>query len=308
MVAEMPRNAARRGAHAAGQGMLIALALAASLPAVSQALVPLDDRELSSVSGRDGVSFDFRNFSLSGDARITYTMPAPSTASLWVGNLYAARSDDPKREFSDPYRLDILSRSGLADYFNIAFPANSDGAARWQFAFDFGLHADGVDFQAGAMLFKDLVFYGGGLQLSTPVNGDGTAFGLGLRIDIGNLLLRPRGRDDITQADPAAVGEQMNLRGIHVGAASADGIWLNAPWQLADVTTQPGIFNAVTDASGNSRLHIGIGWPTGMDGAPWGSLVVDNITFKSDVSGTLDLGSSRIGAMQLQYVDIKFRP
>jgi len=300
MAANVLRAGARWGA--------LALIVGANVIAQAQTLMPLDDRELSTVSGRDGVSFDFSNFSLSGDARITYTMPAPATASLWLGHPYMARSDDAKREFTDPYRLDIFQRTGLADYFNIAFPANPDGTARWQFAFDFGINADGVDFQGGTLIFKDLVFYGGGLQMSTPVDGDGTAFGLGLRLDIGNLLLRPRARDDIAVADPATVGEQLNLRGIHLGAVGADGAWLNTPWQIAEVTTQPGIFNAVTDASGNSRLHIGIGWPTGPDGAPWGGLVVDNVTFKSDVTGTLDLGSSRIGAMQIQFLDIKLRP
>ena len=300
MVAMMLRARARRGT--------LALLAVAAVIVHAQTLTPLNDGELATVSGRDGVSFDFSNFSLQGDARITYTMPAPATGSLWLGNLYMARSDDPKREFTDPYRLDILQRAGLADYFNIAFPTNPDGAAKWQFAFDYGVNADGVDFQGGTLIFKDVVFYGGGLQLSTPVSGDGTAFGLGLRMDIGNLLLRPRARDDIAQADPSTVGEQLNLRGIHIGAVSADGTWLNTPWQVAEITTQPGIFNAVTDAAGNSRLHIGIGWPTGPDGAPWGGLVIDNVTFKSDVTGTLDLGSSRIGAMQLQFLDIKLRP
>jgi len=102
MAANVLRAGARWGA--------LALIVGANVIAQAQTLMPLDDRELSTVSGRDGVSFDFSNFSLSGDARITYTMPAPATASLWLGHPYMARSDDAKREFTDPYRLDIFQR------------------------------------------------------------------------------------------------------------------------------------------------------------------------------------------------------
>jgi hypothetical protein len=99
----------------------------------------------------------------------------------------------------------------------------------------------------------------------------------------------------------------MNLRGVHLGAVAADGTPLNAPWRVADVAAQPGVLKAGTDASGNARLHFGIDWPDA-NGAALGTLRIDNISFRSDVTGNLDLGASRIGAIQIQYLDIKVRP
>lgn len=287
--------------------------LCAALQAKPLALAPLSDAELGAVSG--GIlSFDFVDFSVSGDARFTYYTPG-DTASTWIGNIALSRSN-PTVPFDDPYNLDILTRPGLADYFNLAFPANTDGAAKWQFAYDWGTNADGVDFQGGAWVFKDVVYYGGGLQISTPTGSDGVAFGLALRQHIGNILLRPRGRADTADAESAA--EQLHLRGMRTSAAdvvvAADGTAtttpLDEPWQIAHITHQPGIFNATTDASGTPRLHLGIGWPTdpANNPAPWGHVSIENLSFKSDVTPGLDLGASRIGGIQIQYLDILFRP
>jgi hypothetical protein len=280
--------------------------LLATCPA--RAMQPLGDAALAAVQGRDGMSFDLSNFSMSGDARFTYYAPAPSTASAWIGNLYASRSDDTTQPFGDPYRLDVnKSTTGQADIINLNFPVNANGLAKWQVAYDWGVNADGINFDGGSLVAMNAAFYGGGRQWTTPRSGDGIAFGLALRTDIGNLLLRPRGRDDITQAEPSSVTEQLNLRGIHLGAVDANGNFTNQPWKVADVTTQPGIMNAVTDSNGQPRLHFGIDWPDA-NGAATGGLVVDNISFRSNVTGNLDLGSSRIGSMQIQYLDIKVRP
>jgi hypothetical protein len=286
-----------------------ALALAcAAVCAGAQGLQPLSDDALSSVQGRDGFSFDLANFTMSGDARFTYHAPSPSTASAYIGSIYATRSDDPADPFGDPYRLDIIKGStGMADVITLAFPENANGVKKWQVAYDWGVNADGVAFEGGSMVLKDAAFYGGGFQWTTPRVNDGIAFGLGLRLDVGNLLLRPRGRDDISVAEPATVAEQMNFRGLRIGAVDSNGNFLNAPWRIADVSSQPGIFNAVTDDAGNSRLRIGIDWPDA-NGAALGGLQIDNLSFRSDVTGNLDLGSSRIGSMQIQYLDIKFKP
>jgi hypothetical protein len=301
MTLNVTRPFIRHAVAALGAG--IALGLCA-LPSFAQGLQPLDDAALSTVQGRDGLSFDLSNFSMSGDARITYYAPAPSNASAWVGNMYATRSDNPDA-FSDPYRLDVVkSDTGLADIVTLAFPTNAAGGQRWQYVYDWGVSADGADREGGSVMFKDAVFYGGGVQWSTPRDSEGIAFGLALRFDIANLLLRPRGRGDITQVDSAA--EQMNISGIRVGAVDSSGNFTNTPWRIADVTSQPGVINAVTDANGQSRLHVGIDWPDA-NGAPLGGLEIGNITFKSNVTGNLDLGSSRIGSIQIQYLDVKFR-
>jgi hypothetical protein len=286
-----------------------ALALAGAVASAgAQGLQPLSDDLLSSVQGRDGVSFDLSGFSMSGDARLTYHAPSPSAASAYIGSFYATRSDDPSNPFGDPYRLDIIKgASGTADIISLAFPENNNGAKKWQAAYDWGVNADGIAFEGGSMVLRDVVFQGGGIQWTTPRANDGIAFGLGLRVNVGDLMLRPRGRDDITQANPAGVTEQMHFRGLRIGAVDSNGNFLNAPWRIADVSAQPGIFNAVTDDAGNSRMRIGIDWPDA-NGAALGGLQVENLSFRSDVSGNVDLGSSRIGSMQIQYLDIRFKP
>lgn len=290
MRAHLPRRAG-----AALLSLLCASAHAGSMQ-------PLDDEQLAGVRGSDGLAFNLVNFSLSGPLTLTYT--SPDGASLALGNLSLSRSDDPAATFSDPYRLNVLARgNGLADVIQLSEPANADGLLKWQFAADWTVVANGITHQGGALAINDLVSRAGSITLTTPADAgvDGVAFGLGLNLDIGKLALRPRGRADDT--------EQLQLSGIHLGAAAADGTPLGTPWLLADATHQPGIFNAVTDANGVSSLHLGIGWPTTAAGAPTGSLVIDNIAFKSAglPGGQMDLGSSRIGTMQVQYLDVKLR-
>ncbi|MYN47181.1 hypothetical protein GTP23_19240 [Pseudoduganella sp. FT93W] len=265
----------------------------------AQALEPLSDAAMSAVRGRDGVSFDLNGFAMSGDARVSYTTPIGTT--LYVEKFAASRSDNPL-PFSDPYRLDIVAGApGLADVVNIAFPQNTYAQQRWQMAYDWGITADGVTREQSSVVIKDLVLYGGGLQFTTPQVNDGVAFGAALRMDIGQLSLRPRGRTDDTEA--------MVWNGIHVGAVDGSGMFTNTPWMLANVASQPAVINALSDETG-PRLHIGIDWPDSRYGsgvAPAGGIVVDNISFVSPGQPTVDLGSSRIGSIQIQYLDIKFK-
>jgi hypothetical protein len=301
----------RRLASLKPTGAVLSVAFSATLwtalpPAL--AMEAMSDASLSSVQGRDGMSFDLSGFALSSNARITYYTPGPSSSSLTIANLSASRSDDPAAPFADPYLLDIKRGApGMADYLDLAFPLNTSGNVRWQAALDWSVNANGTTVDGGSIVMKDAAVYGGGLQLTTPRSGDGIALGLALRADIGNLLFRPRGRDDITQADPATVPEQLNFRGIRIGAVDANGAFTNAPWRIADVATQPGILRAESDANGTPRLRIGIDWPSAA-GAATGGISIDNVSFKSDITGNLDLGSSRIGSMQIQYLDIRFRP
>lgn len=290
-----------------------ALALAAAAAAChAGSLRALGDEELAGVRGSDGLAFNLNGFSLSGGLTLTYTMPGPSGNSLWLGNLSLSRSDDPASTFSDPYTLKVLPRgNGLADVIRLGEPANANGLLKWQFAADWGVHADGIDFQGGALVVKDLVTRASSLTLTTPATPgvEGIAFGLALQADIGHLLLRPRGRDDVSNPDPTSVSEQWRFSGIKLGAASDTGVMLGAPWAIADATNQPGIVNAITDAGGNSFLHIGIGWPTTAAGAAIGSLTIDDIAFKSASlpGGGMDLGSSRIGTLQIQFLDVKLK-
>lgn len=293
---------------------LAALALTAGsvqASGLAERMKALSDEELSAVQGRDGFAFNLQGYSVSGSLSLTYSMPSPSNNSLTLGNLYIARFDDPAGPFADPYTLDIVSRgAGLADVIQIAEPANTSGAIKWQFAADLSTNIDSRTIEGGTLIIKDMTSYGGSFQLTTPDVGtdyEGLQFGMSVRTDIGNIILRPRGRDDVTVADPSTVNEQLNISGVHIGAASSAGVLLGAPWVIADVTNQPGILNAVTDADGHSYLHIGIDWSRSPDGAPIGGLLIDKIAFKSDVTGNVDLGSSRIGTIQIQYLDVKLR-
>jgi hypothetical protein len=261
----------------------------------------LDDSELAAVQGRDGLAFNLVGYSLSGPLTLSYT--SPNGATLNLANIAYSRSDDLASTFSDPYRLNIVSRSGLADMIVLSEPANAAGLLRWQFAADLSVVADGVERQGGALVVSDLVSRGGSLALSTPATAgvDGVAFGLGLNLDIGTLALRPRGRGNSAGA--------MQLSGIRLGAADEQGTLLGTPWQLADATTQPGLLNAVTDGNGVASLHLAIAWPSAGSSAPLGSLQIDNLSFLPSTAGgaAVDLGASRIGTMQIQYLDVKLR-
>jgi hypothetical protein len=269
------------------------------LPGAAFALEPLPDSALATVSGRDGMSFNLSNFAMSGTTVLRYTTP-DGRGSIGIGNLAASRSDNVDAPFADPYRLDVIPGGpGRADIVNIAMPRNVLGREAWQLAFDFDAIDGGIVVQGGSVIVKDLVYYGGGVQWSTPISGDGLAFGIATRMEIGSLSLQPNGR--------SATGEALVLSNVRIGAALDDGSAPVAPWRLADVSSQAGIFNARTDDAGNARLHIGINWPEAGASAAVGTLQVGNISFRSD-AGNVDLGSSRIGAIQLQYLDIKFRP
>jgi hypothetical protein len=276
------------------------LLLLTLVPGLACALEPLPDSALSKIGGRDGMSFNLSNFAVSGNAVLRYTTP-DGRSSIGIGNLSASRSDNVDAPFADPYRLDVIpGGQGRADIVNIAMPQNLAGREVWQVALDFDVDDGGIVVKGGSVILKDLIYYGGGFQWSTPAAGDGLAFGMSTRMDLGSLALQPNGRD--------AAGEAMVLSRVRIGAALDDGSAPVAPWRIADVGSQAGIFNVRTDDAGNARLHIGINWPDAGAQAAAGTIQIGNISFRSDVGANVDLGSSRIGSIQLQYLDIKFRP
>jgi hypothetical protein len=277
------------------------------VPGLACALEALPDSALSKIGGRDGMSFNLSNFAVSGNAVLRYTTP-DGRSSIGIGNLSASRSDNVDAPFADPYRLDVIPggpdgagrTGGRADIVNIAMPQNLAGREVWQMALDFDVDAGGIVVKGGSVILKDLIYYGGGFQWSTPAAGDGLAFGMSTRMDLGSLALQPNGRD--------AAGEAMVLSRVRIGAARDDGSAPVAPWRIADVGSQAGIFNVRTDDAGNARLHIGINWPDAGAQAAVGAIQIGNISFRSEAGVNMDLDSSRIGSIQLQYLDIKFRP
>jgi hypothetical protein len=153
----------------------------------AQALEPLSDAAMSAVRGRDGVSFDLNGFAMSGDARVSYTTPIGTAV---CGKIQCCAQRQSAAVFRPVQTRHRSRRAGLADV-NIAFPQNTYAQQRWQMAYDWGITADGVTREQSSVVIKDLVLYGGGLQFTTPQVNDGVAFGAALRMDIGQLSLRP---------------------------------------------------------------------------------------------------------------------
>ncbi|MEJ6007317.1 hypothetical protein WG899_17340 [Paucibacter sp. AS339] len=281
----------------------------------AQALTPISDEELARVQGRDGFAFNLRGFSLEGP--LTLRLGAADGSGLSLSNFALSRSDDLAATYADPYLLTLVKGpAGMPDRVTLSEPLNALGRLSWQFAADLSLidaraDASTRSFNAGALLLQDLRSFGGSLSIAPNADPaeQGIAFGLGVRLDVGALLLRPRGRADTTLFDSPAAPEQFSLRGIHLAAATADGQLSDKPWQLADLDRQRLLLNAITTPEGSSFLHLNLAWPTGAPGATAaaGSLLIDNISFKSDLGPNVDLGSSRIGSMQIQYLDVRLK-
>ncbi len=289
---------------------LVILAISVLGGHAALAMTALADADLQSVRGA-GIAFNLQNFSLTGDVSLTYDGGNGQTIAL--KKLTLSRSDDPAATFSDPYTMNVVTRVGGPDVVKWTAPVNANGLLKWQFATDWSIGTSSSVFEGGSLVVQDLQNRGGSFSITSPsvAGQEGVVWGSTVRTDIGSLLIRPNGRGDITNADDAGVTNQLRLQGIHL--SGADGV---SPWVLADVTAQPGIFNAVTEG-GQSFLHVGIGWNTNLDTeAPAGKLVIDNISFRNSAAtyidpmsgaaaNTLNLGTSSIGSMQIQYLDMK---
>jgi len=296
-------------------GLACAPARAEPARADKPAMQSLADDELSDVRGADGISFNLSNFSLTSDATnpLSLTYLSPNGSSLTLSRLDLARTDDPDG-FADPYSLTLRQRSGLPDVIAIDFPLNTAGNQAWSLTADFA-NCDavtagactGTNFLGGTLQVSGLTMKGGGLYLAPTVlaNTEGIAFGLGTRLDIASLAVYSHGRTAGDTTDTIDKSDALVLTGIHLADAGSGGAW-----SLADVTTHPGLINAVTDSTG-SYLHLQVGWPTTSDPVPAAAVRIDNISFISPgASGpvTTNLGSASIASLQLNYVDIKLRP
>ena len=89
---------------------------------------PLEDDELSTVRGADGIAFNLSNFSLTSSLTnpLSLTYLSPGGSSLTLSGLDLSRSDDPD-QFADPYQLTLRSRTNLPDEIAIDFPLNTTG-------------------------------------------------------------------------------------------------------------------------------------------------------------------------------------
>ena len=269
------------------------------------AMRALEDDELSSVRGADGIAFNLQNFSLTSSLTnpLTLTYLSPTGASLSLANLDLSRNDDPDN-FADPYQLTLLSRVSAPDEIAIDFPLNTAGNQKWQLTADFAnTDASGNSFSGGTLQVADLTMKGGGLYVSPSTIADtqGIAFGLGTQLDIASLTVYSRGRSAAGVIDTS---DSMAITGIHLADANTGGAWM-----LADLDKHPGLINAATDASG-SYLHLQIGWPTTSDPVPAATLTIQNISFTTpgvNSGQAISIGGASIASLQINYLDIKLR-
>ena len=298
-------------------GLLACATVEAATPpdVPAHAMRPLEDDELSTVRGADGIAFNLNNFSLTSSLTnpLTLTYLSPGGSSLTLSGLDLSRSDDPD-QFADPYQLSVLSRTGLPDEIAIDFPHNAAGNQSWQLTADFA-NCDavtagtctGTNFIGGTLQIQGLTMKGGGLYVSPSTIADtqGIAFGLGTQLDIASLAVYSRGRDATGVIDKS---DALTISGIHLADANSGGAWM-----LADLNTHPGLINAVTDpTTGVSYLHLQVGWPTTSDPVPAATLSIQNITFTTAglngaAATVTNLGSASIASLQINYLDIKLR-
>lgn len=234
---------------------------------------------------------------------------------------------DP-RSYEDP---DTKSRP-FQEVIRLLNPKNSLGSLKWNITYDWMVATGVVSgtpanvHDLGAHIVEDLVIRGGGISLAPSWStfqkaGDvrGAAFGLDLNIQIGKLILRPRGRDDVDKFDSQGVmtsrGTEMMLQDIKIGAANSSktGVDTTKTWTVADVILQPGVINAYTGADGKPVLHMGIEWYRANDPAydtPVGAMSIDQIVIKGGTPAaptSTNFGGVSIGGMQIRYLDVVFR-
>lgn len=255
----------------------------ASTTGLAQQRQPMDDAALSEVGGRDGVNFAVDLNAHIGSVVVGTYDAAGNTA--WLG----------RNNFSVTgtllASLQVLHGApGSPDLIDWSFPTITT-TQPLQVAYDLAVSANGSTLGTSITL-QNILLAGSSMQWSTAATG-GIAFGMAINTSVDQLLMQPNGRSNSDG--------QMVLSGVKLGGSVA-----GQPWVLADVAAQPGALHVVADGSGGANLEWGIGWPSGLSEAPLGSLRVNNITFTTP-TGPIDLGSSSMGSMQIQYLNVKFK-
>lgn len=268
--------------------------------------------------------------------------PTKPVSYIQYGNISLSRSD-PADVFADPYQIqiqnmDVPAQVRLASVANptdasltlpaqlevirLLNPLNLAGDQIWQMQYDWTVATNvstltqTVSHDMGSYIMQDVKFFGGGLDLApawsyaNSADVRGTAFGLDLNMQIGALILRPRGA-----SDTGSTRTELAMTGISVGRANSTMTGVDPDvtkaWRVADVIQQPGIISATTDSSGNSTLQMGIEWYRGSDTDPArpeavGSITVNDVTIRNS-SGVTDFGGMSIGGVRINYLNVNFR-
>jgi hypothetical protein len=266
------------------QAMVLGL-LGISAVAGAADLVALDDSVLSQVQGRDGVNFAVNlNTAIGSNIfSVDNALGLPTSIShsnVLVTGLYAVS-------------IDIMAgAAGAPDFLNWIYP-DITSTKPLNMVYDMAITADGNTFGSSVTL-QDFLMAGSSMQLSSSDQG-GMAFGMAQKLHIANVLMQPNGRGN--------TAGQLSMSGVSIGSEGGPES-VPGPWVIADLVNQPGQFNIIADPAGD-RIQIGIDFPKVGDAAA-GKMNIENITFNTP-TGPLNLGSSNIGSMQIQHLNIKFR-
>ena len=254
-----------------GAAMLLA---GHSLIANAAGLKVLSEEDLSKEVGRDGLSFATSlNIDVGSYVFSPYDAAALRHENITVRGTYLSE-------------FDVFSRTGGPDIGSWSAPEVGN-TKPLQIEYDLVVSANGMNIGT-AVTYKDIVPNGSKFEFSTGPSG-GVDLGLAAKLSIGQLLLSPNGRTD--------TDGQMEISGIKVEGSEIPG----SAWVIADLKKQSGKFRLPVEG-GKTSLNLGVDWPVGADAAT-GRLSIDKVAFSN---GT-NLGSSSIGSMQIQYMNIKFR-
>lgn len=236
----------------------------------------LSEEDMSREVGRDGISF-----ATSLNMEIgSYVFTPYDGASIRHDNVTV------RGTFLSEFDV-VKGSSGRPDIGQWTIPMVGN-TKPLQIDYDLVVFANGRSLDT-SVSYKDFVPKGSIFQWTTGPTG-GIDLGLATNLSIGQLLLSPNGRKD-------TVG-QMAISGIKIESSETPG----NPWVIADLKTQSGKFRLPVDAKDATHLNLGVDWPVGADAAT-GKLTIDNVAFNNGAN----LGSSSIGSMQIQYMNIKFR-
>lgn len=257
----------------AGAVMLLA---GCSLVANAAGLKVLSEEDLSKEVGRDGISFATAvNMDIGSYVFTPYDAAALRHENITVRGTFLSE-------------FDVFQGSpGGPDIGTWSIP-EANNISPLQIEYDLVVSANGRSLGT-AVTYKDFSPKGSAFQFTTGPSG-GVDLGWTTKLSIGQLLFSPNGRK--------STDGQMAINGISVESSEVAG----AGWVIADLKTQSGKFRLPVDSSGETRLNLGVDWPVGAD-ARTGKLTINEVAFSN---GT-NLGSSSIGSMQIQYMNIKFR-
>jgi len=251
----------------------------------------MSEEDLSKEVGRDGIGFA-TNLNLEIGS---YVYTPYDGASIQHNNLIA--------KGTVLTTFDVLKNgTGIPDVAQWYFP---DVSTNNPLQIEYDLVVSTASGNLGtSVTYKDVLPNGSAFwwAVGEKVPTEGFDVGLATNLSIGNIILSPNGRKS-----DYGYG-QMKFDGIKIESTTSGSAWV-----VADLKTQYGKIRFPVD-NGVTKLQIGVDWPIGNADAATGKLTIGNVAFTNvppQGSGqpiqTTSIGSSSIGSMQIQYLNIKFK-